>query len=354
VERFTIGIDAGSGGTNLKEIAKGAFLAAYDLPDATLVLIGVRSLLFRYLAEISKNLNKPIPNNITIWIGEGIPVEMEDDPVLALASKKDSSMVKAFFWLKEGALDALITPGSTSVAGYGGYRRIGPINRGIRPGIITPFPTVNGRYSYVMDSGALADCRSQELVGFSAMATSYLRSSLDYTNPSVGILSIGEEKKKGNKLIEEVWLQIDSNSGFGLNFIDGNIEGRDIPLGTTDIIVCDGYTGNIVLKLSESLAKSVLEMVINSMTRTTKGKIGAALVKTNLKEDLRVLDYEEYGGAIMLGIKKPLIICHGNSGWKAIYNATVKTTFSALSNRVIEAMKSDLLQIDWKELAGKK
>jgi len=252
-------------------------------------------------------------------------IENTESPVLAIRRKKDSSIVKGLRSVKEGHADAFVSAGSTGAVLAGGTLIVGRIKGIERPALGSFIPTTKG-VTLLMDCGANVDSKPVFLHQFAKMGSVYYSSFIGTSKPTIGLLNIGAEDGKGNQLCKDVFplLKDDSN----LNFI-GNIEGRDIAEGGADVIIADGFVGNVVLKHTEGLALMLLAQIKTAVTSTWYSKIGALLIKKPLKKMLIAFDYTEYGGAPLLGLEGLVVKAHGSSDAKAFKNAILQCkTFS--------------------------
>lgn len=261
-------------------------------------------------------------------------IENEDKPVKAIRSKKDSSMVVALRLVKEGKADAIVSAGSTGALLAGGLFIVGRIKGIDRPCLCPAIPNVNKGMTIIADGGANADCKTRNLVDFAAMSNIYAKKVLCINNPKIGLANIGSEEGKGNDLVKKAYEEL---KNIDINFI-GNIEARDVINDCTDIIVCDGFTGNILLKSTEGVAMSVMKLIKETLLSSTKGKIGAMLIKDDLKKLKSYMDYSEYGGAPLLGVNGGVIKAHGSSNSTAIKNAINQGIKFAKGN-VVEDIK---------------
>jgi glycerol-3-phosphate acyltransferase PlsX len=244
-------------------------------------------------------------------------IENEDKPVKAIRKKKDSSMVVALNLVKEGKADAVISAGNTGALLAGGLFVVGRIKGVDRPCLCSAIPNVKGGMTLIADCGANADCKPKNLCEFAAMSSIYSKKVLGMDNPRVATANVGLEEGKGNELVKKSYEDIKK---LKINFI-GNVEAREILNSYTDIIVCDGFTGNMLLKSAEGVALSVLDLIKQTFVSSTKSKIGALLLKDELKKLKNFMDYTEYGGAPLLGLKGGVIKAHGSSDSNAIKNA---------------------------------
>lgn len=317
-----IAVDAMGGDFAPAEVVNGAILACREL-EAEVILVGDE----RRINELLKN--KPI-SGLKLEIQNATEViEMGDHPAHAVKKKKDSSLVVANRLVKDGVAAAVISAGNTGAAMSTSLLTLGRIKGINRPAIASPMPTTKG-VSVLLDAGANADCDPENLAQFALMGSIYAEQVFGFSNPRVGLLSIGEEETKGNKLTVEAHQLLKQS---GLNFI-GNVEGRDVHHGQCEVIVCDGFVGNIVLKLSEGLAGALFAQIKNALTQNLITTAGALLVKGAFKSLKGRMDYTEYGGAPLLGLNGISIISHGSSNAKAIKNA-IRAAIKAVDEDVI-------------------
>ena len=244
-------------------------------------------------------------------------IENEDKPVKAIRSKKDSSMVVGLRLVKEGQAQAFISAGNTGAVLAGGLFVVGRIKGIDRPCLCAAIPNINKGKTIIADSGANVDCKPLNLIQFAGMSDIYAREVLDIKNPRVAIANIGAEETKGNELVRKSYEEIQK---LDLNFV-GNLEARDLINAKTDIVVCDGFTGNILLKSAEGISMSVMKLIKETLMSSTKGKIGGMLIKEDLNKLKAFMDYAEYGGAPLIGLNGGVIKAHGSSDSRAIKNA---------------------------------
>ncbi len=302
-----IAVDA-MGGDNAPEVVvQGAFQAAMEWGIAV-TLVGDRKAIEEKLAG-GQDAAPIQVHHCKDW------VRMDEAPLKAIRRKKDASVTVAFGLLKKGLVDAVVSAGNSGATLASAILTLGRIEGIERPALTAILPGDNGKV-ILIDVGANVDCRPIQLFQFGMMADAFARSSLGMTNPRVGLLSIGEEGGKGN---EQVRSAHDLFRESSLNFV-GNVEGRDIFTGQVQIVVCDGFVGNVVLKLSEGLAEGMVKMLKKEMMGSLAGKTGL-LFNRRIKRFMQRVDYAEYGGAPILGIKGVGIVCHGGSSVKAIKNA---------------------------------
>lgn len=266
-------------------------------------------------------------------------IDMDDhNPAVAVKAKPNSSMVIGIQMLKRGETDAFVTAGHSGGALAAALLHLGRI-RGIkRPAIATVYPTVSERgVCFLLDIGANADCRPEYLYQFALMGSAYAERVLDIPNPRVAIVSNAEEEGKGNMLVQDT-LPLLKSSPF--NFV-GNVEGKDIPAGLADVVVTDGFTGNVILKVSEGVGKMLLDAIKTEIKSRPLATVGAALAKPAFKAVGSMLDYREYGGGVLLGVDGVVIIAHGRSDAYAMRNA-IRAARRAVESDIISAIKSGL------------
>jgi len=302
------------GGDRGSELAiSGAISAIREHSDFEVILLGPRELLEKQVADSGVAGNLAARLHI-----EHAPeaISMNESPVEAVRRKKQSSIMVGFDLARNGRVDAVVSAGNSGATLASAVRKLGRLKGVSRPGIASLFPTLK-RPVIIMDVGANVDCRPLHLFQFAIMASSCSRKLLDIKHPRIGLLSIGEEAGKGNALVKETHELLAASS---LNFI-GNVEGRDIYQGDVDVIVCDGFVGNISLKVSEGLAEAAMQMLRTEIMKTFRAKIGYMLIRRAFESFRKRVDYAEYGGAPLLGINGTGIISHGKSNATAIKNA---------------------------------
>ncbi|HSQ88468.1 phosphate acyltransferase PlsX [Romboutsia sp.] len=271
-------------------------------------------------------------------------IQNEDKPVKAIKSKKDSSMVVALRLVKEGKADAVISAGNTGALLAGGLFVVGRIKGIDRPCLCPAIPNVKRGMTLIADGGANADCKPRNLVEFAAMSNIYAKKVLGIESPKVALANVGIEEGKGNDLAKKAYEEL---KHIDLNFI-GNVEARDVINAYTDIIVCDGFTGNILLKSTEGVAMSVMSLLKETFLSSTKGKIGAMLLKDNLIKLKSFMDYAEYGGAPLLGVNGGVIKAHGSSDSRAIKNA-INQGIKFTKGNVVDDIKDFIKTVEDKE-----
>ncbi len=266
-------------------------------------------------------------------------VDMSAHPARECRDKKDASIVVCARLVKEGKADAMISAGNSGAAMVAALFGIGRIKGIDRPAIASPMPTQKGA-ALLLDAGANTDCKAINLLQFAVMGSIYSNIAYGVEKPVVGLLSIGEEEGKGNLLIKETTKHI---KNLGLNYF-GNIEGRDVHQGEIDVIVCDGFVGNIVLKLSEGLAKAMFAMIKKEVKKRPLAILGTILSKPAFRGVKHATDPEQYGGAPLLGVDGPVIICHGKSGETAIYNA-IKVAAKLVESKAVDKMREKVAEL---------
>jgi glycerol-3-phosphate acyltransferase PlsX len=317
-----IAVDAFGGDYAPEQIVEGALLAA-DQEGISVILTGDEN---RLKALVD---GKAGSNRIEIVHAPQV-VHMDDEPVAAVRSKDDSSLVRGAKLVQAGEAQALVSAGNTGASLAASLFHIKRIKGVERPAISTLMPTATG-FSLILDVGANADCRPNQLVQFAQMGSIYAAEVLKVPNPRVGLLNVGHEPGKGYQLVKEVYNLLQDAS---LNFV-GNVEGREIPGGGVDVVVCDGFVGNIVLKFAEGLGSTLLGMIKEEAQRSAVSLAGAALMKPGFRRIKKRMDPNEYGGAPLLGVNGVVIIAHGGSNAKAIYNA-VRVARDGVKNNYVQ------------------
>jgi glycerol-3-phosphate acyltransferase PlsX len=309
-----IAVDAMGGDNAPSEIVKGAVLSLDKAKDLKITLVGreddVRAELSKYTYD---------PNRIEVIHASEV-IEMAEPPVMAVRNKKDSSLVRCMYLVKEGKCDALVTAGSTGAFLVGGQIIVGRIKGVERPPLAPFIPTVNGR-CLLLDCGANVDARPSQLVQFAKIGSAYVKKVCGIDNPRVGIVNIGAEEEKGNALVKETFPLLKATPE--INFI-GSVEARDIPYGGADVVVCEAFVGNVILKMYEGVGTALLKSMKEAFMSTTRSKIGAALAKPALKKTLKAYDVNQYGGAPLLGCNGLLVKTHGSSKAVSITNSILQ------------------------------
>lgn len=319
------------GGDDPTEVVKGALAAAEEHPDLSIVLTGDEKLIADTVAE-------KIPN-LTV-VGTSETISNDESPTMAIKTKKNSSMVVALRMLSQDD-DAIgmVSTGSTGAVLTGASLIVGRISGVYRPTLMSQLPTMNGSIVCITDSGANMDSRPEWLYQFAVMGSAYMKAVTGKDKPSVALLNVGTEDHKGNALIHETFPLLKNSA---LNFV-GNMEARDTLTGKYDVVVCDGYDGNILLKGSEGAAKMVMKSLKAAIMGSFSAKIGYLFMKKAFKKLRHDMDYNNYGGAPFLGIKKPVIKSHGSSNASAI-RQSVNQLLKIKEGNVIEMIKSGIAE----------
>ena len=310
-----IAVDAMGGDFAPAYEVEGAVEAARDF-DVAIILVGREELINDELARLrgSRRLTK----KLSIEVVDAREVITMDEPVAAaVRRKRNSSLRVASELVRDGAAQALVTAGNTGAVMVIAKLVTGTLPQVDRPALAAVLPTLTGGGTVILDVGANSDCKATQLHQFAVMGSLYSSVILGVKNPRVGLLSIDEEEIKGNDLTKEAFKLLKNSN---INFI-GNIEGRDMYTGMADVIVCDGFTGNVALKVSEGMIETMLRLLKQELKRSLQTKAGAILARPAFNRFKQRLDYAEYGGAPLIGIKGVTIICHGRSSSKAIRNA---------------------------------
>ena len=304
----------GMGGDNAPAaVVEGAVIASKEI-EHEIVIIGQEELIQNELNKYRYN-----PKKISVVNAREV-ITNEEAPVRAVRSKKDSSIVRGINMVKNGEGDIFISAGSTGALLSGGLFILGRIQGIDRPALASVYPIVGGTPSLLVDAGANAECKPNNLLEFGIMGNIYMEKVIGRENPKVGLVNIGTEAAKGNTLTKAAYELLEQSD---MNFI-GNVEAREVPKGVCDVIVCDGFTGNVVLKLTEGLAWNILQVIKKKFTDGVKAKLGAALLIDKLSELKTEFDYSEYGGAPILGVKGPIVKMHGSSSANAVKNTILK------------------------------
>lgn len=308
-----IALDAMGGDRAPLDIIDGAAeAAAAGEGRFTVVLVGVKEAIERHIAETGLSRDHLEVVHASEMIG------MSESPATAIRRKRDSSISVATRLHREGAVDAVVSAGNTGASVASALLSLGRIPGIDRPAIAIFYPSRNGG-TIVLDGGANADCLPVHLEQFAVMGAAYAELFLGRTDPRIGLLSIGEEPSKGNELTREAHGLIAAS---GLNFA-GNVEGRDVILGTVDVVVTDGFVGNVLLKFAESIVSYVGSLLREGIEESLLAKAGAVLMRPAFEHMKRTLDYAEYGGMPLLGVDGVMIIGHGGSSAKAVRNAVL-------------------------------
>ena len=311
MSKTIVALDCMGGDNAPGEIVKGAVEAVNENKNIVVKLVGIESAIKEELSKYSYDETLLEIVNATEVIETGEP------PVAAIRGKKDSSLVKCMYMVKRGEADAMVSAGSTGANLVGGHIIIGRIKGVERPPLAPLIPTKDG-VALLIDCGANVDARPSHLIQFAKMGSVYMENIVGVKNPRVAIVNIGAEDEKGNALVKETYPLLKELKD--INFV-GNIEARDIPEGAADVIVCDAFVGNVILKLYEGVGAVMINKLMGSLMSSLKNKIGALLIKKDLKKTMKSFMIEEYGGAPLLGLNGLLVKTHGNSKAVEIKNS---------------------------------
>lgn len=313
-EMIRVAVDAMGGDNAPGEIVRGAVEAVKEKQNIKVLLVGQPQAVEAELSGYTYNKEQ-----IEVVPASEV-IEMAEPPVAAIRKKKDSSIVVAMNLVKRKEADAFVSAGSTGAILAGGQLIVGRI-KGVERSPLAPLiPTEKG-VTLLIDCGANVDARSSQLVQFAKMGSLYMEHIVGIQNPKVAIVNIGAEEEKGNALVKETFPLLKECTD--INFV-GSIEARDIPKGDADVIVCDAFVGNVILKLYEGLAGTLVSVIKKGMMSSTRSKIGAVLVKPAIKQTLKSFDAEEYGGAPMLGLRGLVVKSHGSSNYLEIKNSIIQ------------------------------
>ncbi len=328
---FTVAVDAMVGDAAPRVEVEGAVLAARSYP-VKILLVGRQEILRRELAE---HLTDHLPIEI---VNANEIITMDDAAAKAVRAKKDSSVRVAARLVRQGRAQGMVSAGNTGAIMATAKIVMGTLSGVYRPALASVFPTLKGTAAVLIDVGANVDSTPQMLTQFALMGEVYSRLICRMDRPRVGLLSIGEEEHKGNELTKGATPLLKQ---LPINYI-GNVEGRDVYSGQADVIVCDGFIGNVALKVSEGLVETIKYIIQESLTATVTRKIGYVLSRAAFDDFKKRLDYSEYGGAPLLGVKGVCIICHGRSNPNAIKNA-IRVAFEFSEGRVNEEIETALV-----------
>ncbi|AZU61487.1 phosphate acyltransferase PlsX [Neobacillus mesonae] len=322
-----IAIDAMGGDNAPKEIVLGAMKAVESFADLEIILVGDEN-----------KINETLTGHNRISVIHTTEVILgTDEPVRAVRRKKTASMVLAAQQVTDGLADACLSAGNTGALMAAGLFVVGRIEGIDRPALAPTLPTIGGEGFLLLDVGANADAKPEHLLQYAIMGSIYCQKVRGITSPRIGLLNIGTEEKKGNELTKHAFELLKSAN---LNFV-GNVEARDLLNGVADVVVTDGFTGNMVLKTIEGTALSMFKMLKTTLMASFKSKLAAAVLKPNLMELKNTLDYSEYGGAALFGLKAPVIKAHGSSNAQAIFSA-IRQTREMAANQVVGLIKQNI------------
>ena len=295
------------------EIVKGAVEASKET-EHEICIVGIEDQIQEELKKYKYDKKK-----ITVVHASEV-ITNEDSPVKAIKRKKDSSMVKGLTMLRDGEGDLFVSAGNTGAQVVAGRMILGRINGIDRPALASIYPVLGGKACLLVDAGASAESKPHNLLEYGTMGSIYVEKVFGRPGPKVGLVNLGVEEGKGTSVTKEAYKQL---SQAPINFI-GNVEAREVPAGACDVIVCDGFVGNVILKLTEGLAWNILKLVKKKFVEGAKAKFGAMFLKGKLYELKDEFDYSEYGGAPILGVDGAMIKMHGSSNAKAVKNTILK------------------------------
>lgn len=313
-ERTVIAVDAMGGDNAPGEIVKGVVDAVNGRDDIQILLVGRPEVVEAELEQYTYHKEQ------IIQIAASEVIETAEPPVVAIRKKKDSSIVVALKLVKDGKADAFVSAGSSGAILAGGQLLVGRIPGVERPPLAPLIPTEKG-VSLLIDCGANVDARPSHLVQFAKMGSIYQNHVVGIKNPKVAIVNIGAEEEKGNALVKETFPLLKACKD--INFI-GSIEARDIPKGNADVIVCEAFVGNVILKLYEGLSSTLIDVIKQGLTSTLTSKMGAALALPALKRTLKSFDASTYGGAPLLGLKGLVVKTHGSAKAVEVTNSIIQ------------------------------
>ncbi len=336
-------VDAMGGDNAPDAVIKGAVKAASQI-KSEILLIGKEDVINSKIKEFyGKNNIKEISENLSIY-NTTETIDMCDIPTQAIKQKKDSSMVVGFNLLKEGKGDVFISAGNSGALLTGATLLVGRIKGIDRPALAGILPAYNSRL-LLIDCGSNTNCKPINLLQFAQMANIYLKNTYGKENPTVGLLNIGTEETKGNDLIKESYkLLTEKADELGINFV-GNVEGRDAFSGDLDILVADGFTGNVFLKTVEGVGKLVKRTLKDSIKKNIFTILCSLPAMPLIKSLSKAMDYKEYGGALFLGVKKPVIKAHGSSDEK-LFEFTIKQAEQFVENKAVDKMIEEFNKIN--------
>lgn len=326
-----VALDAMGGDNAPAEIVKGAVDAVNIQPECFVYLVGRKEMIESELSKYTYDSSK-----IEVVDASDV-IETGEPPVMAVRRKKESSLVKAMTMVKEKKADAFVSAGSSGAILVGGQVIVGRLPGVERPPMAPLIPTKNG-VSLLVDSGANVDARPSMLVSWAKMGSIYMKDVVGVENPRVAIVNVGLEEEKGNQLVKETYPLLKACSD--INFI-GSIEAREIPHGGADVIVCDAFVGNVILKLYEGMGSMFIEKVKSAMMSTFVSKIGALLTKNAIKKEMKGMSASEYGGAPLIGLNGLVVKTHGNAKAKEVKNSIiqcVKFTQMNINDKIVESV----------------
>ena len=338
-------IDAMGGDNSPDEIIKGCVQTVDEL-ESEIILIGDESKINEKVKDFyGKDSIAKVNSKLTVKNASEV-ISNHESPTEAIRSKKDSSMVVGFKMLKDGEGDVFISAGSTGAFMAGGLLLVGRIKGIDRPALCPILPSHSGKGFMLIDSGANTNCRPNNLLQFAQMGSVYMKNVKHVENPVVGLLNIGAEEGKGNDLMKETYAKLDEDES--INFY-GNVEGRYMFDDDVDVVVTDGFTGNVALKTIEGMGLMITKLLKEELTKSWWSSFLTLLLKPYLKKFKKRMDYSEYGGALLLGIKKPMVKCHGSANAK-IVKFTLHQAEEFAKNNVVQGIETIISKEDKKNI----
>ena len=331
MEKYVIALDAMGGDNAPDAIVQGAIQALRQFSDIRILLAGPKDRLEKLIAEAAD-----VNSRIEILEADEV-IGMDEAPMIAVRKKVNSSMVQAMMAVRDKRAGAMVSAGSTGALLACGMLRLGRIKGIERPALAPILPGVKGSW-LLIDSGANVDCQPKYLVQFGLMGSVYMKNVMGVADPKVGLVNIGAEAEKGNKLTKETYELMKNQTSY--NFA-GNCEARDIPTGDFDVVVADGFAGNLILKYTEGLAGAMMSLMKEDLMGSTVTKIGALLAKPGFRKFKKRLDYNAQGGAPLLGVDGAVVKAHGSSGDEAIKNA-IRQARTMLEGKVVDKIREGL------------
>lgn len=329
-----IAVDGMGGDHAPQEIVKGC-VEASRLTEHEIILVGDEE---KIRAELSRYEYRE--DRIRVVHASEV-ITGEDSPVKAIRTKSDSSLVRGINMVKNREADMLLSAGNTGAIMAGGLLILGRIPGIDRPAIASTYPILGSGFSLLVDSGANAECKPRNLLEFAVMGSIYMEKVFGVEAPRIGLVNIGTEEGKGTSVLKAAHGMLKESP---LNFV-GNVEAREVPAGVCDVVVCDGFVGNTILKLTEGLAWSILHLMKRKFTENTVSKMGAALLSGKLKDMKQEFDYSSYGGAPILGVKGALIKVHGSSNSNAVKNGILKA-IPYVENSVVQIIEDSVQELE--------
>ncbi|MCR5101033.1 MAG: phosphate acyltransferase PlsX [Butyrivibrio sp.] len=327
-----VAVDAMGGDNAPLEIVKGAIDAVNECSNLKVFLVGREDDVNGALSGLTYDKERVQVVNATEVI------EMAEPPVMAIRTKKDSSIVKGMYLVNHGECDAFVSAGSTGATLVGGQVIVGRVKGVDRAPLAPVIPTLNGA-SLLIDCGANVDAKAHHLVQFAKMGSIYMENIMNIKNPKVGILNIGAEEEKGNALVKETFPLLKNCPD--INFV-GSVEARDLPAGVADVVVCEAFAGNIALKMYEGTAKAMLSVLKKGFKANILSTIGAALALPSLKKSLKKFDIKQYGGAPLLGLKGLVVKTHGSAEAVEVKNSILQCVAFTEAN-ISEKIRENLI-----------